>query len=72
MKVTSVSGRERPVPSAGFDAGEPRVLRLALTIAFEPQGGDSARVISCAVTRAEFESSAVEPAQTGSSNGWPQ
>lgn len=55
MKASSVSGRERPFPSGGFEAGEPQAPRLVLTVVFEPQGGTPARVISCEVTRADFE-----------------
>lgn len=55
MKATAVTGRERPFPSAGFDADEPQTLRLVLTVDFKPQGATPARVISCEVTRADFQ-----------------
>ena len=54
MKATLVSGRERPVPGPGFDAGEPGTVTVELTVVFDPRGGNTTRVTSCGVTRVDL------------------
>ena len=54
MKAKPVSHRERPYPFRGPRAEVPQVVRLELTIVFQPQGEGPARVISCEVTRADL------------------
>jgi len=55
MKAYLVSGRERPFPSPGSNAREPGSVKVALTIVFDPQGGNATRVTSLEVARVDLD-----------------